>query len=418
MYTLQYGNSKLSFDLPSTTIVDEIMAVNPACHNDPIKAVKDALDKSLVGALDLKNYKNASRVSIIINDKTRPVPFQHLLPPLLDKLISSGIPGKNIKFIIGTGTHLPILAEEIKEVYPEYIYNNYDIYSHNCDHLENLVDLGITKTGTPVLVNRQYYESDLKIVTGNIEPHHFMGFSGGNKSASIGVTGRATINKNHAMLIDPMACMGEYYNNPMRQDVEEIGKMIGTHFALNAVLNSEKKIVKVIAGDPIQVMEEGIQVVKDISQVKIDQLYDLTIASPGGYPKDINLYQAQKALTHSSVITKDNGCVILVAECREGSGSKSFEAFMEDVDSCEAAFTKFKKIGFSVGPHKAFQIAREAIRKHIILVSGIDPVFVRKWFMEPAATIEEAIQKAFYRDPNIKRCAVMPGATNTIALFN
>ena len=59
--------------------------------------------------------------------------------------------------------------------------------------------------------------------------------------------------------------------------------------------------------------------------------YDLVIASVGGAPKDINFYQSQKALTHASLFTRDGGVIILAAECPEGSGSRAYEEFMQDV---------------------------------------------------------------------------------------
>ena len=418
MYSLPYGKNKLEFNLPENINIDIIAPINPISNPDPLTAVKNALDYPVSGSKHLEEFNNVRRVSIIVSDKTRPVPHNHLLPPLLDKLDRLGISKSQINIIIGSGTHLPMEIDDIKNIYPSDIIDKYDIYSHNCDDIENLIYIGVTCAGTPVYVNRLFYEADLKIVTGNIEPHHFMGFSGGNKSASIGVTGRETINKNHSMLIDPRAKLGEYLNNPMRQDVEEIGRMIGTNFALNAILNNEKQIINVIAGNPSLVMVEGIKIVREISQVSVKQPYDLVIASPGGYPKDINLYQSQKALTHAAIITKDRGIIILAAECLEGSGSKSFEEFMDGISSCEEAFIKFEKIGFRVGPHKAFQIAREAIEKKIIMVSEMKPELVKKWFIEPSNSIEKAIKIAFELNPNIKRIAIMPGATNTISLLS
>ncbi|RIK70977.1 MAG: hypothetical protein DCC66_03645 [Planctomycetota bacterium] len=116
--------------------------------------------------------------------------------------------------------------------------------------LQNLIYAGDTPRGTPVYINRQYMQAELKLVVGNIEPHQFMGFSGGVKSAAVGLTGKKTINQNHALMTHPDSRLGEYENNLARQDVEAIGKIIGIHFALNAILNEKKQIVKVVAGDP------------------------------------------------------------------------------------------------------------------------------------------------------------------------
>ena len=173
---------------------------------------------------DWASLSGVRTVGIAINDKTRPVPHKYMLPPILNMLKKSGISNEDIHFYIATGTHLPMRKEEFSLVIPEVILAQHSVESHDCDDNSNLEFLGKTSSGTPVLVNRKYYQSDLKIVVGNIEPHHFMGFSGGNKSASIGLTGRQTINQNHSFLLDDRSRLGVYDDNPMRQDVEEIGE--------------------------------------------------------------------------------------------------------------------------------------------------------------------------------------------------
>ena len=197
---------------------------------------------------------------------------------------------------------------------------------------------------------------------GNVEPHQFQGFSGGVKSAAIGLAGRETINHNHARMIDPRAQLGHYADNPARQDVEEIGAMIGVHLALNAVLNGQKQIVHAVAGEPRAVMEAAIPLSRQVSQAPVAAPFDLVIASAGGHPKDLNLYQAQKALAHAALVTRDGGTVIVVAACPEGTGSRSYEAWMQGVGSHEEVFARFEREPFRVGPHKAFLMSRDAAR--------------------------------------------------------
>jgi nickel-dependent lactate racemase len=413
IFKLAYGADYLDLKLDSSLAVDVINPLEIPSAGDPIEVVRESLDFPIDG-LDLSGFSDAKTVAITINDKTRPVPHKFMLPPLLDKLIGLGFASHNIQLIIATGTHKPMPVEEYEKILPRDIFENFPVVSHDCDNLDNLVFLGETSRKTPVFINRQFIEADLRVALGNIEPHHFMGFSGGAKSMSIGLAGRETINKNHAMLIDPRTTIGEYEDNPMRQDVEEIGQIAGLHYAVNVILNSQKDIVKSFAGAPLDVMKAGIQEVRRTGQVSIQSPYDVVIASVGGAPKDINLYQSQKAITHAAMCVRDGGAVILAAKCPEGSGSMAFEEFMHGITSLEDVFQKFNREGFKVGPHKAFQIARLASRVKIILVSDLRDDLVRKWFITPAQTLEQAFMMAKQSITPLDRIAVMPRATNTI----
>ena len=412
-FKLAYGTDYINLELDSTIPIDVITPREIPSVENPMAVVRQSLDAPLA-SLHLSRFAGGKTVAIAINDKTRPVPHNFILPPLLDKLISLGFMASHIKLIIATGTHKPMAENEYEKILPADIIKNFQVISHDCDDFKNLVFIGETARKTPVFLNRQFVQADLRIVVGNIEPHHFMGFSGGTKSMSIGLAGRETINKNHAMLIDPMAAIGEYENNPMRQDIEEIGQMAGLNYAVNVILNHKKEIVKAFAGSPLDVIEAGIAEVRQTGQVSIDAPYDLVIASVGGAPKDINLYQSQKAITHAALCVRGGGAIILAAKCPEGIGSQAFEDFMQGINSIDDVFQKMDREGFKVGPHKAFQIARVASRVKIIMISDLPDDFVRKCFISPARTLEKAVELAKQFVYPVERIAIMPRATNTI----
>ncbi len=415
-FSIPYGRSTLNIDIPAQFVTELIApAANPGVDN-PGQAVNDALNH-LLGDVHWADFAGVQSAAVAINDKTRPVPHQHLLPPLLARLEGLGLGPEEITLIIATGTHPPMREDEYTAVLPQSIINRYPIICHDTDDTDSLVNLGETSRGTPVWINRHYVNADLRVVVGNIEPHQFQGFSGGVKSASIGLAGRATVNHNHAMMTDAKAKLGHYENNPTRQDVEEIGRLIGVHMALNAILNDRKEIVRVVAGVPTAMMAAGIPLAKSICQVEVPGRYDLVIASPGGHPKDINVYQTQKGLAHAALITKPGGTVILVAACPEGTGSWGYERWVKERHSNEEVLTRFAEEGFRVGPHKAFQIARDATRVNVLLVSDMKPDFVRQLLLTPVVSLQEAVNTAVSTLPPSAHIGVMPKANVTIPLL-
>ena len=413
MFKIPYGSSQIEFSLPESHKVDLILPeIIPAQENIYL-CIKNALLHP-IDKIDEKSFNKGKKVGIAINDPTRPVPHSILLPPLLEYLENKGVKKEDIFFFIATGTHKPGCKDELDQILPDSIIDQYQIHSHDCDNSANMIILGTTSRNTPVFVNRKYFELDTKIVVGNIEPHHYMGFSGGVKSAAIGLAGRDTININHSLLLDPLSHIGNYETNPTRQDVEEIGDMIKITAALNVVLNSEKNIVSVFWGTSRNVMKAGIPVSRQVCQKKIEKKYDLIIASPGGYPKDINFYQAQKAITHVSLIAKEKGTIILAAECRDRLGSKLFEEYLLNFSSFSEIIDHFKKIEFKVGRHKAYQLALQGMKNRLILVSSMDDSTVQQTLLEPAKSVNDAIKLAgVISKPNLS-VAIVPFATNTV----
>ena len=415
-YSLRYGRDQISFTIdPHIEATRIIPSVIPPAE-DQMAEIERAIYTPI--GFNWSTLSGVETVGIAINDKTRPVPHKYMLPPLLKRLKNSGISNGNIHLFIATGTHTPMQKDEFLQVVPEEILANYTIETHDCDDNSNLEFLGKSPAGTPVWVNRKYFKSDLKVVVGNIEPHHFMGFSGGNKSASIGLTSRQTINQNHSFLMDDRSRLGVYADNPMRQDVEEIGRMIGVSLAVNAILNDQKQIVHGFVGDPLGVMAAGYPQSARLCQIPVYGKYDLVIASAGGYPKDINLYQAQKALTNASLITRDGGTVVLLTECIEGVGSQGYVDFMIGINSFGEAIQKFKQVEFKVGPHKAYQFAKIGSRIRIVLKSAIPQPQVEKLLLTPADDLQTFIDSEILRLGGQPRIAILPLASTTLPLFS
>ncbi len=413
-YFLPYGHKQLTIELPDTRQVDHLLPADTPPLPDPDQAIFEAL-QAPIGDTDWRAFENAQSVGIAINDKTRPVPHPNPVRHLLNHLEALGFKPGQITLFVASGTHAPMSADELPRLLDQSILDRYAVQVHDCDH-SPIAKLGETNYHNPIHINADFYNCDLKISVGNIEPHHFMGFSGGVKTAAIGLAGRATIAANHARLTHPQARTGVYHINPLRQEVEEIGRKAGVQFSLGTILDEHKQILKVYFGEPVAVMGAAIPMVREVFGVNVPALYDLVIASPGGAPKDINLYQSQKALTHAARITREGGWVVLLAACPEGSGSDSYEAYITEAKSHQAVIDQFQSGFFKVGPHKAMLIARDAVRVNVVLVSDLPPQVVKRWKLTPSKPelINELLAWIGTKLPPEARVAILPAATRTL----
>lgn len=361
-YGKGYIEKEVDFPFEKLNISDEKL---PFTNEEEIlRALNEPIGKSLEG------FEKAEKVCIVTSDATRPVPNNLLIPPLVQKLNEMGIKDEQITIMIGTGLHRVCEDSEMPEILGEEVAKRFKTVSHDAFDPSKLIDLGKTKRGTPIHINREFFESDLKISLGVIDPHQFAGFSGGSKGASIGMAGVELVNANHFMLTNPEACLGNLEGNPLREDIDEIGRVIELDLIFNVILNSKKEVVKAVFGDVFLAHKVGVEAAKDALQVAIKKPADVVIAGAGGYPKDINMYQAQKALLHSALAVKEGGTIILCAECVEGIGSDLFVETMKLGDTPEKVLEEFAKLPFRVGAHKAFLWAQSLSKAKVIIVSG------------------------------------------------
>ena len=410
-----YGTTELSLSLPDQHDITWILPRSVAPAPNPTQVIEQAIANP-IGTAHLPSRHSATSVAVAINDKTRPVPHEYLLPPLLQHLEDKGFSPADITLMIATGSHTVMPPDEYPLILPQTILDRYSVICHDARDTDNLAYLGETAHGTPVYINQQYLAADIRIVVGNIEPHQFMGFSGGVKSAAIGLSDWRTINPNHAMMTHDYARMGEYERNPMRQDVEEIGRMIGIDFALNSVFNREKEIVKAFFGQPEAIMHVAIPHVRDTFQIPLNQPLDFLILSPGGYPKDINIYQGQKALGHATPVMRDDSTIIWCAACPDGAGSEAYEAWItrEDIQSYEDVITQFKQETFRIGPHKAYQIARDGMRVNIRLKSDMPQDLARSLLIKPIVDLQGTVDACLKQLPADAHIGIMPHGNVTI----
>ena len=275
-----------------------------------------------------------------------------------------------------------------------------------------MMDFGTTTRGTPVRINAALGRAEFKAVIGNIDPHQFVGFTGGAKGIIVGCGSPETIEHNHGLMFHDSAQSGIIDGNPVREDLNEAGRMAGVDFVVNVNMDPEKRVVRLLSGDPAAVLREGAKTCAAIYGVALDGLYDLVVASPGGFPKDINLYQAQKGLNMSSQALKPGGRLLLTARCEQGVGDDVYFDYVKQFETAGEVLDHFKKQPFRMGPHKAYLFSRTLTRFSVVVASDLDAETLRTCHLrkgDAQATIDGWMGEMIGRP----RVAVVPSANTT-----
>jgi nickel-dependent lactate racemase len=415
---IPFGKRTVKWQAPDGWSVTLIQPEDVPGVPDPSAEIERSLNNP-IGGRKLEAFAGAKTAAVVVSDLTRPVPNKVILPPIIARLEGMGIKPQDITLIVATGLHRACGREDFIRLVGEELAEKTNIVSHNALDRDLLVYCGLTRRGTPVKINRHYLAADLKILTGMIEPHQIVGFSGGAKAVAIGLGSEELIQANHSMLLDERAQAGRLDGNPAREDIDEAGEIAGVDFLLNVVLNKDKQIVRAVAGDFRKAHREGVKTARQVFMVPVQVQVDVVIASPGGFPKDLDLYQTQKGLANAARVVKEKGYIVLLAECPEGVGSHKFLRTMKRHKSPGEVIEYFKNRDFRIGVHKAFQWCRSLEKADtVFLVSdGISAETAARLMVRKTDRIDAAISAIQSRLPANPQAAVIPNANATIPVL-
>jgi lactate racemase len=402
---LKYGFTELKLKLPPGAPWESIGCVPFEPVKDSLAAISSALEDPIGSPPLSEIVRPGEKVCLLVNDSTRVARSELFLPPLIRELLSAGINKKDIFIVFTNGTHRPLSKAEMVELAGEYAAGNVAMYNHDSRNEAGLVHLGETTFGTPVYVNRKVMEADRRILTGSVVHHFFAGFGGGRKALIPGAAGWETIRKNHSLMLDDRARSGNLAGNPVHEDLLEAALMVGGDFILNTVLNEQKELLGVFAGEMVAAHMAACALVDKINGIRLERLADVVIASCGGHPKDINLYQAHKTLDNAMAALKPGGQLVLLAKCPEGIGSENYEKWASRYQTLSEIEAALKK-DFVLGGHKAYAIARLLQRGTVYLLSDLPDDLSRMLGFIPISTLEEGLE-IIYNDNHKKLTYVM-----------
>lgn len=324
---LKYGRQNISLSLPDRTDIFHI--------HEPDKKITPSLFASrLRDELERLN-PDLSDISIVVGDKTRLCGYPEYLPVLLNTLENIGADPGRMTIFIAYGTHAPQTDKECLEAYG-IVYQNVRFVHHDCMDDKCFVNSGKTSRGTSVLIRRDIVETGFLITFGAISHHYFAGYGGGRKLIFPGLGQKASIYHNHGLFLDrerqtlsPCCQSGVLDKNPLAEDLAEFETFCPADLAIHGILDSRGQVCDLLPGVGTDHFRNACAEHGKHCEVAIARDYDLVIASCGGYPKDINFIQSHKTIEHASKFVGNNGVLIILAECQDGVGSKTFLPWFE-----------------------------------------------------------------------------------------
>lgn len=413
---LKFGKDHLDLDVSALSSSPTVLTgKHPPKLTDAAACVVEAMAHPIGSGTIAEEVarRGAHEAVIVVNDVTRPTPNHLMLPPILAQVEAAGIARHKITLVVATGIHRGDTPEEMAATLGADIVRNYRVVNHDCDDNANLAYVGTLVHGTEFYVNKLVHEASMVITTGVIGPHYFAGFSGGRKSIFPGVSARKSIEHNHSLMKSPAAAVAAIDGNPVSEEMVDAGRKVDVGFIVNVVVDASGTVCAVVAGDMEQAWLRGVAMCHEMAVTPIDALYDVAIASSGGYPKDINVYQAQKGLDNAQRAVGPGGTIVLVADCSEGYGEPTFEDWMIKASAVDDVLARFA-VQFELGGHKAYSLARVIKEKHVILISKLPDATVRQLFMTPAHSIDEALDLVRERHGHAFSCVVMPSAGGVV----
>lgn len=412
------GKKMISLRVPQRNLY----ALALPCYGEPVVdnkiAIRNAIRKP-TGSAPLSGIVSpGDTVAVAIDDATRPTPTQDILEVLVEELVTSGVGREQIVVIVATGMHHPLDADQLRALVGQDISAHLKVINHNPYDEAGLVYIGQSKHGTPVWVNRVFYEADVKILTGYIAPHEIFGFTGGRKSVIPGLAGEATIRANHHfrwqtydLRCDSLVIDG----NPCHEDALDIANNVGVDFAVNVILNANDEVTQVVAGNHHEAWSIGACHAERLVEVVIERPVDVIVSSPGGHPHDINLYQTIDTVLVSKKrpVFKRGSAIVFAADCSQGIGASD----MHEVFAVSKTLDDVKRIAErkdgSPGVYAAHVFAHY-VAKHQLNIMGYIPGIPHKvleeMFITPVGSLNAAIDTCLMMYGSDARILVVPSS--------
>jgi lactate racemase len=413
--TLKYGAGTVSLDIANAGSI-QVLKSRPMEYIEDMYSALEAVFDNPIESSALKDLvAKGDKITLVISDVTRFWMRQDIvIPPVVNYLNNIGIDDKDICILVATGTHRGQSEEEHIKLVTKDIYDRIEVLDHNCD-AEDLVYVGTTSRNTVVKVNPLVVNR--KIICIGAVIHHIMaGYGGGRKSILPGVSSRETIKQNHLHSLDPLLPKsnpligsGVLESNPLNEDMSEACSFVNPTFMISLAVDANGNHSKIFGGHWLHSWLEGCRWINNAYGVDAEKKGDIVIASCGGFPKDISLYQSTKSLFNASLAVKDGGTIILIAECVDGGGGEDFFGWNKPL--IEGRLDAALRENFTIPGYIFFAAVEVTTRAKVIMLTSIKEDVIAPMGIKAFNCLEKLAQEV---DFNGKDVIVMPYAGSMI----
>ena len=367
------------------------------------KSLSDAELNSIFDEKPIEDIVNSDEsVLFVVPDATRKCASGQIINLLVRRLIANGIMPFDMRIIFATGIHRKVTDEEKSEILSPFIFQRIKILDHNPRDISQIVKLGETKGGTSIELNRALLEHDHIIIIGAINWHYFAGFGGGRKLICPGLASSRTINETHKLAFDfetksrrEGVGTGLLVGNVVHEEFTEIVEKINPSYSVNVFTSEDGGISEMFCGDWKPSFEESCAMFALRYSVQITEKKEVVVVSCGGFPADINLIQAHKALENASLACLDSGTIILLAECSEGLGRNDFLKWFEAENSNKLAEMLVEK--YQVNGQTAWSMMKKLEKFNVVLISDLLETETRQMRISASKNLNETLAKIDFK---------------------
>ena len=412
--TVAYGAGGLGLEVPDHAVV--VQPGEPVALDDGPGAVRAALRHPAAGPALADLVRPGGRVAVVFPDLTRPMPNTTVLPPLLAELEQAGAGPDRVQLLCATGTHRRATRAEMAELVGPEVIDRYPIHDHQADDRDGHVQVGEVD-GTPILLDRHYVHSDLRIVTGFVEPHFFAGWSGGPKGVCPGLAATTTILEAHSpdRLVDPRSTWMVTDVNPVHRFVRAATALCPPDLSVDVTIDTRRRLTGVFVGPLPDGHRSACAFAARHVTRTVPGRFDVVVSTNGGHPLDRNLYQAVKGLAAAERVVADGGIIVMAAACLDG---------VPEDGAFARILRRSPSVAELVGPTgpgavdvwQAQVLGRVLQRAEVRLYAGgLRDADVRAAGMVPVGDLQEAVDEALAeRGPRARLC-VLPQGPLTVA---